>query len=1275
MAEEHKNGKVQALHPTLLNEQELSQYLDEFSFALSDPQVTNIAISGPYGAGKSTVIDSWEHYELNKAKGTKNNPLPWVHISLAGFAGKNEGIGSVKNSKKHEGANKRDRDVESELINQLIFKLKPGSAPKSRFNVTEDSLITVDIGKTVFITLTIGLTITSVLCLSNNSLPWIQGADTTTLLTAWLICIALIIYESFRSRSVARILKRLKLFNAEVEIFGDKDDPAFNRYMDDIVYLLVSSENNVVVFEDLDRFSDVSVFEKLRRVNELVNARRAELARKKARNIFKGTQEDELKPLRFIYLVRDSLFENPKDRTKFFDLIIPVIPYVDPSNSHDVLFSGLKTVGIRASEEFLYQLSLYVDDPRILKDICNESYHYKKALVVNGKEPKNWDYDKLVAMVSYKVLFPEDYELLQVREGYVFSLFQKQQKLVENKRSELAENINKLEIEISEIESRTELNEEELKLLFSLLNSDMRYEIYYNISNDSRRDFQTIQDLVNAIRNSDSVLNAETKAIAALSQGNNEFTSRLGAISNRGSRSVSAIRREIDAINQDALQMDRESLSDLLESISDIDNFFSLETEKDAEIDYLRPVIESKYFPMIRFFIVQGYIDEDYPLYMSNQHNETLSQEDREFLNSVLGRRPTDPAQNIGSSKSVIIHLKGFQLARSSARNYYLFRELLEHGSSEKLSKFIAGIAHDHDQAFIVGYVLSEQLTEKAYPALMRDYRECLVEVLANTTIDDDVKRSFCKRVMSSERSLKLVDYSAAAISRFVSEDPLFISAVDVVDVPAFEASLEAIEYVAKRIDFENTDPRLLSFVVSKGMLQLRADMVLGCVRSLLPDKVVSFMNLNDILVDENVDETTKALGDYVFVNLDLYLPSLIALQQDKFADHDSTIQMVLNALPKSSGELANNYVVKLKNHIQSLSDINETMYWNVLVENKKCANTTENICQYLYNVGFDDALARLIEFAKVPNDFSVAVVKECGVEPIDLLKGLLNHKEVEIDTLAGFANALDEPFESLKCPNCNSERIAVVIRARLLSVTAKNLKNMRTDYPDLVPLFASYDLGSYVELVLPEDGSVPECSFIDDEVLELFEMVDMEPMLLARLADGLSERISLSEKYPDSVNIELITEEKFNENVSNFSSVYESGGETLRTALVKELVDTPDLAESVELPHALAIRVIRQLAGCRDQALSFLADRVRNAGSHMTRESIAELAAAGKLDDYVSIIRTTKRRASLKVGSADVALIHELKKKGLCGKLEDTASEDGRRILHAKGYSNKLKQ
>lgn len=70
MAGEDKGGKVQALHPTLLNEEELSLYLDEFSFAFSDAEVTNIAISGPYGAGKLTHGSSLNLRRLELLKGT-----------------------------------------------------------------------------------------------------------------------------------------------------------------------------------------------------------------------------------------------------------------------------------------------------------------------------------------------------------------------------------------------------------------------------------------------------------------------------------------------------------------------------------------------------------------------------------------------------------------------------------------------------------------------------------------------------------------------------------------------------------------------------------------------------------------------------------------------------------------------------------------------------------------------------------------------------------------------------------------------------------------------------------------------------------------------------------------------------------------------------------------------------------------------------------------------------------------------------------------------------
>lgn len=1274
MSQEREGGKVQALHPTLLDDEKMSPYLDELSFALSDPEVTNIAISGPYGAGKSTVVDTWEHRELEKAKGTKGKSRPWVHISLAEFAGEDGSEVPTEGEEGQDAPQGAYRDIESELINQLIFKLRPGNAPKSRFGITEDSARLKDVGKALFVAIAVGLTVALLLGWGNESLPWMHGISAAILSAAWLACVFIVAYQGVKTRSVTRILKRLKLFNAEVEIFGDKDDPAFDRYMDDIVYLLVASKNKVVVFEDLDRFSDVAVFEKLRRVNELANARRTTLARRGLRNPlmrFRRGESDKTEPLRFVYLVRDSLFKDPKDRTKFFDLIIPVVPFVDPSNSFDILHSGLKDVGIEPSEEFLYQLSLYVDDPRILKDICNESYHYTKSLVVIGEEPKNWDYDKLVAMVAYKVLFPEDYERLQVREGYVFALFQRQQQLAEDKRARLAENVKTLEAEIREIESRTHLNEEELKFLYSLTDSSMRRSI--NNSNDFNKQFASVNELIEAIKNNSNVRGAEMNAIASLGEGDAEYSLRLEAISGKGNRTVGAIKKEIASINQQALRIDRESLADLLGSIDNLDGFFSSERENDAQKSCTQQVAQSKYFPMIRFLIIQGYIDEDYSLYMSNQYDEGLSSEDREFLNSVLCGFAPNPTQNIEQPNSVIIRLKGSQLARPSARNYSLLHELLEHRPSEKLSKFIAGIAHDRDYAFIVSYVLSDKLSEEVYPVLAKDYADCVVEAMRDVAIDDDRKRSFCKRMMSSKESRGLIEQSAEAIGEFAMEDPLFISATDVTDAIAFEASLEKIDYVADRIDFKNADRQLLSFVASKGMLQPRAGMMLGCVESFVSGKTVGLSNLNNVLVDAGADEIVESLRERAFTNLDKYLPSLIEEAKGNLADNDKAIRAVLNELPETADEFADDYVAKLANSVQQLKTINERAYWTLLVKNSKCANTTENLCQYISNLGFDDELARYIELSGVPDDFSSTSVGEFDGEPMALLKGLLEHEEIALDTLTSFANALDKPFPQFKCPNCASERIAATISSGLLSVTADNLSNMRADNPDLVPLFASQDLASYVELVAPEGAVMPKCTFIDNEALELFGMNDLDPRLLLKLVDSLSAPIPLAKKYPDAVNVELIEKGKFNGDNSNFSAVYESADKKLRAALSKVLVNSPRSAESTVLPYDLAVNVIRQLAGNRDEAKQFLADRVRNDRPHMGRKSVANLAAAGGLDDYARLIGTEKRSISIEVGSADRALIRALEEKGLCGKLSDTASEDGKRVLYAKGYSKRL--
>ena len=66
--------KFQKLTPT--NDVELNVYKDAFDYIFENSDVKNIALSGPYSAGKSSVLESYK----------KSNPdKKFLHISLAHF--------------------------------------------------------------------------------------------------------------------------------------------------------------------------------------------------------------------------------------------------------------------------------------------------------------------------------------------------------------------------------------------------------------------------------------------------------------------------------------------------------------------------------------------------------------------------------------------------------------------------------------------------------------------------------------------------------------------------------------------------------------------------------------------------------------------------------------------------------------------------------------------------------------------------------------------------------------------------------------------------------------------------------------------------------------------------------------------------------------------------------------------------------------------------------------------------------------------------------------
>lgn len=1233
---------VQSLHSTVLPEEELDGYRSEFDLALSDPDITNIAISGPFGAGKSTIVDSWEHNHVQQGSSSS-----WVHVSLAEFQGEKE------------------RNLEGELINQLAYKLGNEASPKARFSVTRDAPIALDLLKSIFITIFIALTIAQ---LRRNDAPWsmLSPLFSTLISLAWVACLAGIVYQIIRRNQIGRTFKRLKFLNAEVEMFdANSSKDAFDRYLDDIVYLLSTTGAEVVVFEDLDRFGNVSIFEKLRRANDLANARRCG-AKQKHRFI----PTNKKGPIRFIYLVRDGLFSDPKDRTKFFDLIIPVIPFVDPNNSLDVLKKGFAGTGVLPTDEFLYQLSLYIDDPRVLKDICNESQHYKNELLGDrsgGDERAGfWSDDCLVAMMAYKALFPEDFERLQVRDGYVFSRFQKKRELIEEATANKTSEIEELNKELSDIEQRTKLSEDELTFLYLNIREDGRRDLGEIVHYD-RTNYKTIEDFLSKVfgekdRNDDLVRDID--ALKDSTTRNQVFLDRISEVSAESESKSELIRTKIASLNEEILDLNRESLKELLANDVDVDKFLLGDDGKPS------PLADSHYFPMLRFLLVQGYINESYQIYISHRYNESLTPADEDFLLSLLGNSQTSASLKLENPSAIVMRLTSGMLASGKARNWSLFKwlSLSADGGKDgdKLASFVRGVQHDHDVSFVCSYVLSRLCVECAITALVTYYGDCLEDVLAAEDIGDNEKRAFCHKLMGFSSADPLVDAARDSLRNYASHDDKFLElelGLDESCIPTIEQRLDDIDYEAQTIDFSVSNQELLEYVAEKGLFVPTASNVLG-LASALAGTTINASDINSWLVSVS-DETCVSFREHVLESKNLFISSLIGMLHDHLGlrDEDHAVAMILNGQPLEEDNL-NKYVSSLEKRVTDLSLINSSDARSELVSEMKCVNTPANIATYLENPGFDDRLAMFLETDGIPDDLTQTFLENSGIDSVGFIRDCTASETLSKKALEKVAIGYRGTIGNIHLNGLADDRIKVLINSNVLSVTKANLLSLR-DHQDLVPVFASKDLDSYVHLVTPT-GEAP-CDFLKDEVLGLLGMPGLDADLLNQLAKCLQGDVPLSSRYPDNVNLTLLSKKGFRSSFDELPGVFPSAGGTLRDEIADIIANYFDDFCDAAMSNDLERAVVERLKNSPREEKLFITSRVNFSRDSTSREHLRELFELSNLGDYVALLDGPS--SWIEDTDEDNELVESLQSIRMCGTLR-RRGEGEKMLVYSMGYS-----
>lgn len=437
------------------------KYIEALNWAFQNKKVKNIALTGPYGAGKSSVIETFlaqDDKKNNKGFPFRANTIrkKSLKISMATFfKGK-----ALENAESEEKIEVDADEVENGILKQLFYKVEPGKIPQSRYRkIHKIKFLPVLVGVLAVMIFTAILsdifvpekfstfveTVSNFLSrkkLSHINTYFFIGMlfAVTSGIIAYLYCTVI---SRFR-------IKEVKLpSDTTIQSGREESDSVFNKNLDEIMYFFEATGYRIVFCEDLDRLDNPKIFVHLRELNNLLNNDDA----------IKG------KPIVFVYAVRDDIFSK-EDRTKFFDFIIPIVPVINETNSGEILLQRLqeakgKGVEHNISQGFVLDVSPYISDMRVLQNIYNEFVIYKDTL--RTTQELSLSDEQMLAMIIFKNIHPSDFADIQSESGVIKQAFEDKQRFISAKKQEMQAEIDDYETTVKRYQTDSMKSVREIK--------------------------------------------------------------------------------------------------------------------------------------------------------------------------------------------------------------------------------------------------------------------------------------------------------------------------------------------------------------------------------------------------------------------------------------------------------------------------------------------------------------------------------------------------------------------------------------------------------------------------------------------------------------------------------------------------------------------------------------------------------------------------------------------------------------------------------------------
>ena len=1106
------------------------EYIRALHWAIKNKDVKNIALSGPYGSGKSSVIKTY----LEKYPKTK-----YLSISLAAFSTPIKSVNGEddKTSSLADDWTLDDVDenvIEEGILKQLFYRVDVGKIPQSRYRKIKK----LSYWK-MFFSLLMLTVVASVVyfeinpnvledfkntVINNGAFFHLNQWSSYAVFIVTIFVVLLLITTVFKY-----VMSNFRIANINL---GDKasiskkeeKESIFDKSLDEIVYFFESTTYDTVFIEDLDRFNQPNIFIKLRELNTVIN-----------------NYDNIKRKVVFIYAIKDDMFKD-EERTKFFDFIVPVIPYINATNSGEILRGLLKfekgaddvykSKNYDISDRYIWKISPFVQDMRVLTNICNEFLVYKRTL----KTTKLKD-EEMFSMITFKNLYPKEFAELQAERGIVKQAFQEKGTYANAEKEKLEELI---------VPKRKILENVHNDVLFGLREIKHAFLGFLSYDNGTYYPIKNLQ-----INNGSKYYYGEIlKEDFDLTKFENINQLIIGYDESNGyyeqSHTVSNIKQKMASEGSKYLKRMNDlqfsegpkkqelilEIQNLEVAIAQIDGYSLKELIAEFGEDFLPEGISE--YGFLKFLLINGYINESYADYINYFHPNSITKDENDYLRSIRMRnRAKNFAFEIKNLQQVSDRIYDAEYRQTETLNYILTDFMLIQCSEKTNKKYYfdgfeldKGVEH---YQFTKEYIERGQNVNEFVSELCKYYRHMWKNIAQDVSLLDETKYKYLSLILNNATMDQIVIMDEVdrsnCIKNFIVEDEKSLACLNGVSADVLIEVISRQAIVFRKINNVGADAKVLNYIYQNDMYELNNSMVSSVINFYHSDLADGLKNAHyTTILNADINVLNKRIWD----DFEDYINHFVLGIDENNSEEISAVEDIIERLANTNIELVIAVLDKEKVNWDNLDECCENNVekekkkeiWNYLFDNRRISCTWKNFESYYIEFGIT------IELSDWFNENCSDVVKSEKTDKIDneCIKNIIINPEITVQAVGQIVDNYncDEEIE-FNVSKLPEDKIYVLIRKHYIRYSLSNTEKIKSNAIDGFGIYCREYIDQFI-------NDLPSVSLNESEVVMLLNDTTIDkhfkPEILKKISAGimtkkLAQTIASNQFDVDKVYVE----------------------------------------------------------------------------------------------------------------------------------------------------------